>query len=118
VAHYIGLLATTLGRFAEADDHFAAAAATQEGIGAPVPLARTQLEWGRMMLIRNQPGDAERVRELLGEAVGTARELSVANVERRGLPLGICPPLSHPAQNRDQRVLTSEAPITPGAVAR
>ena len=44
MAHYLGLPATTLGRFADADDHFASAAATQESIGAPVSLARTQLE--------------------------------------------------------------------------
>ena len=62
MAHYLGLLATALGRFADADDHFASAAATQESIGAPVPLARTQLKCGRMLLIRNQPGDAERAR--------------------------------------------------------
>jgi hypothetical protein len=52
-----------------------------------------------MLLIRNQPGNADRAPELLGE-VGTARELSVANVERRALPLGICRLLSRPTQTR------------------
>ena len=87
VSHYLGMLATTLGRFAEAEDRFAAAAATNARIGAPTWLARTQLEWARMVLTRSAVGHAERARDLLAQARATARELGLGNVERRAAAL-------------------------------
>ncbi|MGH9010386.1 MAG: ATP-binding protein [Acidimicrobiia bacterium] len=83
VSHYLGLLATSLGRFDEAEARFQAAASTQLRVGAPTWLARTRLEWGRMLLTRRQPGDSERARELLDQALATARELGLGTVERR-----------------------------------
>ena len=87
VAHYLGILDVTLGRFDDADVRFAAAATTHERLGTPCSLARTRLEWGRMLLTRRQTGDPERARELLGQALATARELGLANVERRAVEL-------------------------------
>jgi tetratricopeptide (TPR) repeat protein len=87
VAHYLGMLATTIDRFDEADAHFTAAAATNERIGAPAWLARTRLEWARMLLGRRQAADAERARELLRQALTTARELGLGNVERHVVAL-------------------------------
>ena len=86
-SHHLGMLATTLGRLEEADRFFAAADATHGTIPAPVWLARTRLEWARMLLARRQPGDAERARELLGHALISARELDLANIERRAVEL-------------------------------
>jgi hypothetical protein len=40
-----------------------------------------------MLLTRRQPGDSDRARELLGQALATARELGLANVERRAVEL-------------------------------
>jgi hypothetical protein len=40
-----------------------------------------------MLLTRREPGDAERARELLGRSLETARELGLANVERRAIEL-------------------------------
>jgi class 3 adenylate cyclase/tetratricopeptide (TPR) repeat protein len=87
VAHYLGILDVTLGRFDDADVRFAAAATTHERLGTPCSLARTRLEWGRMLLTRRQTGDPERARELLGQALATARELGMATVERRAVEL-------------------------------
>jgi len=87
VSYYLGLLATTLGRFDETDSRFAAAEATHERIDTPSWLARTRLERARMLLTRHQPGDAERARELLRQALATARELGLANIERRAVEL-------------------------------
>jgi hypothetical protein len=81
VAHYLGVLATVLGDLAAADAHFAEAGASHQRMGAPTWLARTRLEWARMLLARRQPGDAQRARELLGHVLATARELGLANVE-------------------------------------
>lgn len=50
-------------------------------------LARTRLEHARMLLDRRQAGDADQARELLGQALATARELGSANVERRAVEL-------------------------------
>jgi hypothetical protein len=87
VAHYLAILATTFGDFDEAERRFVDAAATHARIGAPTWLARTRLEWARMLINRAQPGDAERAREFLGQALETARELGLANVERRAVQL-------------------------------
>jgi class 3 adenylate cyclase/tetratricopeptide (TPR) repeat protein len=87
VSYYLGLLATTLQRFDEADTRFSAAQAIHERLGAPAWLARTRLEWARMLLTRGQPGDVDRACDLLGQALQTARELGLGAVERRAVAL-------------------------------
>jgi class 3 adenylate cyclase len=87
VSYYLGLLSATLARFEEADSYFTAASAAHARLGAPIWLARTQLEWARMLIARGEPGDAERARELLEEALTSARELGLANIERRAVEL-------------------------------
>jgi hypothetical protein len=61
---------------------FAAAAATHERIGALTWLARTRLEWARMLLARRGAGDADRARELLTQTLTSAQELDLGNIER------------------------------------
>jgi class 3 adenylate cyclase/tetratricopeptide (TPR) repeat protein len=87
VSQYLGMLATTLGWFDEAGRSFAAAETTHQRIGAPIWLARTRVEWARMLLTRRQPGDTRRASELLHQAVSTARELGVVKVERDAVAL-------------------------------
>jgi class 3 adenylate cyclase len=82
VAYYLGLLAATMTDWNDAEAYFAASVETYERIGAPAWLARTHLEWGRMLLARGEPGDDKRADELLHRALGTARELGLPNVER------------------------------------
>lgn len=82
VHHYLGCLASVLGRFRDSEIHFAAAAATHDRIGAPTWLARTRLEWARMLLARLEPGDADRSGELIGQALAAGRDLGMAKVER------------------------------------
>jgi len=79
-AHYLGLLATTLEHFDEAESRFSAAEATHARLGAPGWAARTRLEWARMLLARGAPGDPERARELAGQALASASELGMARV--------------------------------------
>ena len=81
VTHYLGLLASTMGRFDEADAQFRAAEATHRRIGAPTWLARTQLEWARMRLRRRDPGDVDGARQLLSQALVTARDLGLGKIE-------------------------------------
>ncbi|HVW33928.1 MAG TPA: BTAD domain-containing putative transcriptional regulator [Acidimicrobiia bacterium] len=87
VDHYLGLLATTSGDYDEAERRFAVAAGIHQRIPAPIWLARTRLEWSRMLLARSGPGDTERARDLAGQALATARQRGLANIERRAAKL-------------------------------
>jgi class 3 adenylate cyclase/tetratricopeptide (TPR) repeat protein len=80
VVHHLGLLATTLGHYGEADERFEAAAAIHQRLGAPAWLARTQLEWARMLTRRGNPGDTDRARQMAGDALTTAEGLGMAGV--------------------------------------
>jgi DNA-binding SARP family transcriptional activator len=87
VAHYLAILARVLGDLSRADAHFADAEATHTRIGAPTWLARTRLEWARMLLTSGHSADAARARDLSGQALETARELGLASVERKAVGL-------------------------------
>jgi len=92
VTHYLGLLDFTLGRFDDACLRFAAAATTHQRLGTQGSLARTRLEWARTLRTRCEPGDGDRARGLLVEALATARELGLGKVERDSVALlGECP---------------------------
>ena len=87
VAHYLAVLAATVGDFDEAERRFAEAAGTHERIAAPIWLARTRLEWARMLLTRDKPGDTEQAHHLLHQALATARDRGLTNIERRAAEL-------------------------------
>ena len=63
-----------------------------ERMGARPWLAHTQEDYARMLLERGRPGDSEKARELLTEALTTYRELGMdafaakASTSRRRLP--------------------------------
>jgi hypothetical protein len=82
VAYYLGLLATTIGDWPQAEARFTAAAGTHARSDAPIWLARGRMEHARMLLLRNQPGDRNRARELRGQALATAHDLGLVKVER------------------------------------
>ncbi len=84
---YLALLCPTVGDFDAADAYFAAAAATHERIGARPWLARTHLEWARMLLTRADPGDRHRAHELLRQALATAQQLRLPQIEREASQL-------------------------------
>ena len=72
VAMYLGALASLLGRYEEAEAFFAESAELNERAGASFAAARTDFSWGRMLVARRGPGDAERARELLTRAQTSA----------------------------------------------
>jgi class 3 adenylate cyclase len=83
-ALYCGMLAACLGRWDDAENHFADALAMNERLGARPYVVRTRRGWAAMLLDRNDPSrpdDAERARELIAagraeaEQLGMAREL-------------------------------------------
>ncbi len=83
VSHDLGLLATALSRYDEADGHFASAAQTQERIGARGTLMQTRLEWARMLLRRGEADDVERAGRLLEAARAGAADASLPITQRQ-----------------------------------
>jgi class 3 adenylate cyclase/tetratricopeptide (TPR) repeat protein len=75
VDRYLGLLAATGGHLDDAERHFAAAGGLHRRIGAPVWLARTQLDRARTLRRRGRPGDKERAEKLLAEAIRLVRPI-------------------------------------------
>jgi DNA-binding CsgD family transcriptional regulator len=82
-SRYLGLLATTLTRWDEAEQHFADALAMNARLGARPWLAHTQHDYATMLLRRDQPGDHEKAAALLDTALATARELGMRALEAR-----------------------------------
>jgi tetratricopeptide (TPR) repeat protein len=81
VAYDLGLLATLLGRYDDADGHFAEAVEIHHRVGVRGMLAHSHLAWARMLLARLQPGDTERAKEQLKNAQQAALQLGLSNIE-------------------------------------
>jgi hypothetical protein len=78
-----GELYTVLGRYDEADGHFADAVERQDCMGAKGTVVHTRLAWAAMLLRRNASEDTRRARTLLQEARAGAQEVSIPRVEER-----------------------------------
>jgi hypothetical protein len=87
VARPLGLVLGAAGHLDAADEALAEAAAVHERIDAPIELARTRVDWARVMVIRDRPGDRDRARQLLGLALSTAETLGLATIKRRAQSL-------------------------------
>jgi tetratricopeptide (TPR) repeat protein len=75
--HWLGMLAATMKRWDDAVDHFESAIKTNARIEARPFLARSQHEYARMLIERNESGDKEKAKALLTEATATYRELGM-----------------------------------------
>jgi tetratricopeptide (TPR) repeat protein len=82
VARYLGLLATTLSLWREAEEHFEYALRANERMGLRPWLARTQDDLARLLRVRGAEARAE---ELHSSALATYRELGM---RRRRRPRG------------------------------
>ena len=83
IERFLGLGATCIGRYEDAEDHFRRSAATCERIGAPTWLARTRHEWALMLRRRGEPGDREAADSLLTQALESATRYGCRSLERR-----------------------------------
>jgi tetratricopeptide (TPR) repeat protein len=73
----LGILATLLGRFDDAERHFEEALLMNERMGARPWIAHTQEDLARMLLRRNAQGDRDRARTLLSRTQATYNELGM-----------------------------------------
>ena len=76
-ARSLGLLATTLGRYDDAERHFEHALEVNTSIGAVLWVARTRADYARMLLRRGGAGDRERAYVLRAAALAVAEELGL-----------------------------------------
>jgi DNA-binding winged helix-turn-helix (wHTH) protein len=80
VAHYLGLLASTLGNDAASIEHFEAAAAVSARVGARPLLNRTYLELATLLLKRKDAASRARAVFLIEEGLASARELGMTSI--------------------------------------
>jgi DNA-binding SARP family transcriptional activator len=87
LARGLGVLATTLHRFDEAERHFEVAIQTERRMRAPPWLAHAQHDLAAMLLTRDAADDRERAHALLEEAAATYRELGMPTWASRATAL-------------------------------
>ena len=78
--HYLGQVLTPLGEFDEAEQAFRNAIEVHERFGASPWVARTSLEYARLLLARSGKGDRQHAKRLLAGAIPVAEELGMALV--------------------------------------
>ncbi len=76
-AEYLGLLASTMGRFDAAERHFTDALEMNASLGGRPFTAYTLYEYSRMLLARGRAGDRRKAAEVAERALDTARELGM-----------------------------------------
>jgi tetratricopeptide (TPR) repeat protein len=83
ISRSVGDLLVVLGRYDEAEDHFAHASASSHRAGAKYFTARTDLSLGRMLVGRRARGDSDRARQILTRAHDAASSHGYGNIVRR-----------------------------------
>jgi eukaryotic-like serine/threonine-protein kinase len=76
-SRFLGIAATTMARWDDAERHFEAALEANKRMGARPWVAHTQEDYARMLLERDAAGDAEKAQELLAAALATYRGLGM-----------------------------------------
>ncbi len=87
VSRPLGVLASALGRFDQAERHFEDALELNARSGSGPWAAQTRLDWARAQLARDGPGDRERAAEHVTAALQTAREFGGAALEGKASEL-------------------------------
>jgi DNA-binding SARP family transcriptional activator/tetratricopeptide (TPR) repeat protein len=79
VARYLGILATTTGRWHEAGMHFEVALEMNERMGVRPWLARTQHDYARMLRLSGTRNEEVKAQFLLSQALATYQDLGMHN---------------------------------------
>jgi DNA-binding SARP family transcriptional activator/tetratricopeptide (TPR) repeat protein len=85
---YLGLLATTMSRWQDAERHFQAAIEMDRRTGGRPWLAHSQADYARMLTARGEPGDGEKARDLIASARATYGQLGMHTRTARASALG------------------------------
>ena len=86
-ARYLGLLATIMGRWEDAEHHFQYAMDVHAEMGAPYWLAWTHYEYADMLLRRDAPGDREKALSLISRALEAGQAIGMKALTERALAL-------------------------------
>ena len=87
VSRYLGLLASALGDWDEAERHLADALRLHETMPSPPLVARTQNDLGAVLLRRGRRGDRERARSLACSSVSAADDMGMRLVAQKARSL-------------------------------
>jgi class 3 adenylate cyclase len=87
ISRFLGLLATTMERWPEAEQHFQYALEVHMKMGARLWVPWTQFQYAEMLLRRNDAGDRKKALSLLAQALATAQELGLKALLERALAL-------------------------------
>ena len=80
---YLGMLAATLGDWTAAEEHFAAALAMDERLGAWPWLAHTKHEFALMLRTRGRRRDHDRAAELIAAAAASAERIGMPAMQQK-----------------------------------
>lgn len=87
VTRFLGLMATALGRWAEAEHHLQAAQVRHRELGARPDEARTEHALAELYLARREPGDTERAAAAVADCLTVADDLGMHALARRAITL-------------------------------
>jgi len=142
IARILGVAATLNHWWDKAEGHFQSAIDVATDCGARPELARSYLDWARMLVARDAPGDATRAIEALQQAVSIGAELDMQPCLQRALALAdqlhapIAPPrlatqvhadgltdqevevLRHVARGRSDQDIAAQCALSAETVAR
>ncbi len=80
-ARELGNLASLMGRFGEAREHFELAITQNQKTGAAPWVARSQYDYAQMLARQRNPAHKGRIRELVGDALQTAQRLGMKRLK-------------------------------------
>jgi tetratricopeptide (TPR) repeat protein len=83
----LGMLATTLARYDDAELYFQQALTMNAQIRSPLLIAHTQHDYAHMLLLRNHAGDNHKALQLLTEVLATAEQLGLKMLADKARPL-------------------------------
>jgi hypothetical protein len=83
IAHWLGVLARTLGKSAEAAAHFEYAVARNEAMQFAPRTAESRYELARTLAASGEPTDFERARALCEQALASARAIGMQPLARK-----------------------------------
>jgi len=87
VSRPLGLLATLLSRYEDAERHFERALEVNARIRARIWVAHTQHDYARMLVARDASGDRQKAAALAAQALTTAREVGMKPLEAKVVAL-------------------------------